>query len=189
MCHSPSGAFWVQAPDRACWASADSATATERPVASPPDTTFCAKRFITNLREKGDSPALLPFEPNTETGLALWGCRPAELAARGAALECREHPPAERVRGAETAASQRGPLDGLGGALPRSETGRTRLKEGPRSGEPAGIDEGLTLVLRGGMAPPEYFRPTATRRAHPQRIQQRRDDASEWEKTHQIPQG
>src|SRR5918997_2169179 len=58
MCHSPSGAFWVQTPDRACWASADIATATDKPAASPPDTTFCAKRFITNLREKGDSPAL-----------------------------------------------------------------------------------------------------------------------------------
>src|SRR3954470_21271561 len=53
MCHSPSGAFRVQAPDRACWALADITTATERPAASPPDTTCCAKRFITNLREKG----------------------------------------------------------------------------------------------------------------------------------------
>src|SRR5688572_10610882 len=61
MCHSPSGAFWVQTPERACWALADTATATERPATSPPDTTFCAKRFITDLREKGDSPALLPF--------------------------------------------------------------------------------------------------------------------------------
>src|ERR687890_1072500 len=58
MCHSPSGAFWVQTPDRACWASADITTAADKPAASPPDTTFCAKRFITNLREKGDSPAL-----------------------------------------------------------------------------------------------------------------------------------
>src|SRR5215208_3611398 len=57
MCHSPSGASRVQAPDLACWALADNATATESPAASPPDTTFCATRFITNLREKGDSPA------------------------------------------------------------------------------------------------------------------------------------
>src|SRR5829696_7814115 len=56
MCHSPSGAFRVQAPDRACWALADNATATDSPAASPPDTTFCATRFITDLREKGDSP-------------------------------------------------------------------------------------------------------------------------------------
>src|SRR5688572_19414780 len=59
MCHSLSGAFWVQTPDRACWASADNTTAADKPAASPPDTTFCAKRFITDLREKGDSPALL----------------------------------------------------------------------------------------------------------------------------------
>src|SRR5215210_7265052 len=58
MCHSPSGAFPVHAPERACWASADITTAADKPAASPPDTTFCAKRFITNLREKGDSPAL-----------------------------------------------------------------------------------------------------------------------------------
>src|SRR4051812_22251584 len=61
MCHSPSGAFRVQAPVRACWALADNATATDNPAASPPDTTCCAKRFITDLREKGDSPALLTF--------------------------------------------------------------------------------------------------------------------------------
>src|SRR5918998_4509287 len=52
MCHSPSGALSVQTPDLACWALADTTTASESPAASPPDTTFCATRFITNLRER-----------------------------------------------------------------------------------------------------------------------------------------
>src|SRR5215213_3930256 len=60
MCHSPSGALMVQAPDRA-WAVADTATATLSPAAIPPDTTFWVNRFITDLRMKGGSTALLHF--------------------------------------------------------------------------------------------------------------------------------
>src|SRR4051812_15937401 len=59
MCHSPSGAFRVQATVRAAWAVADAAMATLSPAAIPPDTTFCVKRFITDLRMKGGSTALL----------------------------------------------------------------------------------------------------------------------------------
>src|SRR3954466_1100891 len=59
MCHSPSGALRVQAPVRAAWAVADAAKATLSPAAIPPDTTFCVKRFITDLRMKGGSTALL----------------------------------------------------------------------------------------------------------------------------------
>src|SRR5919107_3636610 len=74
MCHSPSGAFRVQAPDRACWALADNATATDNPAASPPDTTFCATRFISDLREKGDSsyslPSVLPDRSGGDVGVS-----------------------------------------------------------------------------------------------------------------------
>src|SRR3954465_13945874 len=59
MCHSPSGAFRVHAPVRAAWAVAVAAKATLSPAAMPPDTTFCVKRFITDLRMKGGSTALL----------------------------------------------------------------------------------------------------------------------------------
>src|SRR3954467_14338843 len=59
MCHSPSGAFRVHAPVRAAWAVAVAAKATLSPAAIPPDTTFCVKRFITDLRMKGGSTALL----------------------------------------------------------------------------------------------------------------------------------
>src|SRR5688572_10350444 len=59
MCHSPSGAFRVHAPERAAWALAEATTANDRPAAIPPDSTFCVKRFITDLRMKGDSTALL----------------------------------------------------------------------------------------------------------------------------------
>src|SRR5918999_1871345 len=110
MCHSPSGALSVQAPDRACWASADNATATESPAASPPDTTFCATRFITNLREKGDSPILTSLVLPLRIGraaLASYGeSRPGPVLQNRRsnavmhwrpALDCREHPPAKRA--------------------------------------------------------------------------------------------
>src|SRR5687767_8335810 len=79
MCHSPSGAFWVQTPDRAAWALADAASATDRLAAIPPDSTFCVKRFITDLRMKGDSTALLQFVACCQPGNcgALRYVRPA----------------------------------------------------------------------------------------------------------------
>src|SRR5688572_2140367 len=74
MCHSPSGALRVQAPDRAAWALADDARATNRPAAIPPDSTFCVKRFITDLRMKGDSTALLQSVACCQLGDC--GCAP-----------------------------------------------------------------------------------------------------------------
>src|ERR671922_728089 len=74
MCHSPSGAFRVQAPDRAAWALADAARATDRPAAIPPDSTFCVKRFISDLRMKGDSTALLQSDACCQLGDC--GCAP-----------------------------------------------------------------------------------------------------------------
>src|SRR2546427_431503 len=85
MCHSPSGAFRVQAPVRAPWAVADAATATLSPAAIPPDSTFCVKRFITDLRMKGGSTALLH---------SIATCCMSQAASAGTAetatgLECR----------------------------------------------------------------------------------------------------
>src|SRR5918995_3069785 len=125
MCHSPSGAFSVQTPDRACWALADNATATESPAASPPDTTFCATRFITDLREKGDSK--LKIYPTScvrsggDVGSSCFESRPgpvlrdrrsnAEVDWRPA-LDCREHPPTGRTGGGGTAGAGGSPADG-----------------------------------------------------------------------------
>src|SRR5918995_2786950 len=125
MCHSPSGAFSVQTPDRACWALADNATATESPAASPPDTTFCATRFITDLREKGDSKLkILSYvlrQVGRRCGLVLLESRPgpvlrdrrsnAEVDWRPA-LDCREHPPTGRTGGGGTAGAGGSPADG-----------------------------------------------------------------------------
>jgi hypothetical protein len=86
MCHSPSGALSVQAPDRACWASADIATASDKPAASPPDTTFCAKLFITDLREKGDSPTLRQLLRCCGTDIGKEDCR-EDLAVVAGDLE------------------------------------------------------------------------------------------------------
>src|SRR5215207_7402897 len=111
MCHSPSGAFSVQTPDRACWALADNATATVSPAASPPDTTFCATRFITDLREKGDSPTDFVRFRLLRIGRAAYGLvylesRPGPtLRDRHSnavvdwrpAVDGRKHPPAERA--------------------------------------------------------------------------------------------
>src|SRR5918912_3302200 len=111
MCHSPSGAFRVHSPDRACWALADNATATDSPAASPPDTTFCAKRFITDLREKGDSKLTSTSVLFCDRSGGQLGCcaesRPGPVlladvqthSAGRPALDCREHPPAERTHG------------------------------------------------------------------------------------------
>src|SRR5262245_13028035 len=82
MCHSPSGAFRVQAPERA-WALAVATRANDRPAAIPPDSTFCVKRFITDLRMKGGSTALL------QSGAKCCSCRNGEadigLGCRSAA--------------------------------------------------------------------------------------------------------
>ncbi|MGH6978337.1 MAG: hypothetical protein ACRED4_03455, partial [Brevundimonas sp.] len=40
--------------------------ATDKPAAIPPDNTFCVKRFITDLRMKGGSTALLQSEAKKE---------------------------------------------------------------------------------------------------------------------------
>src|SRR6476660_7801264 len=140
MCHSPSGAFRVHAPDRAAWALADTATAIDNPAASPPDTTFCAKRFITDLREKGDSELTFHFgavlrQVGRPTGL-LPESRPGPVlpsdvqthTAGRPALDCREHPPAERTRGAETGTCEGDPLDGLVGAIGQRQIDRAGLR-------------------------------------------------------------
>src|SRR5690348_16332737 len=144
MCHSPSGAFRVHAPDRACWAPADTATATDSPAASPPDTTFCAKRFITDLREKGDS--VLTFTPccsadrsggqlSTYTSRAGPGQYSLPTFKRSSyrrpALDCREHPPAERARRPRTSTSDEVPLDGFESAIGKMGTDRASLKQEP----------------------------------------------------------
>ena len=96
--HVPFALGRVQGPSprRAAWALADAATATLSPAAIPPDSTFCVKRFITDLRMKGGSTALLHSLP------------------RAAMPECRS-----RRRGASDAA--RGPR-----RRPRTATGRAR---------------------------------------------------------------
>jgi hypothetical protein len=108
---------------------------------------------------------------------------------RWPALDCREHPPAERARRPGMSTPERGPLDGLGSAIGRVISRRARLKWWLESWEPEKTVRGVGLVGVPRIAPPEYFWPTTPRRAFPQRIQHRRDSASEWKQTHHIPQG
>src|SRR6266481_6596445 len=112
MCHSPSGAFRVQAPVRAPWAVADAATATLSPAAIPPDTTFCVKRFITDLRMKGGSTALL----HSVATCCLSHAASAGTAEAATGLECRSWGTgrrdlqAGRTAGVQTAGRVRPPL-------------------------------------------------------------------------------
>src|SRR5882724_4852677 len=85
MYHSPSGAFRVHGPVRAAWALADTATATLSPAAIPPDSTFCVKRFITDLRMKGGSTALL----HSVATCCLSHAASAGTAEAATGLECR----------------------------------------------------------------------------------------------------
>src|SRR5512135_2610707 len=76
ICQSPSGALRVQAPARAPWALATAANAT---LAATPENTFRVKRFITDLRMKGDSTATTPIGlpmPSGPPGAALTNWRP-----------------------------------------------------------------------------------------------------------------
>src|SRR5919106_1571058 len=99
MCHSPSGAFRDHAPERAAaWALAEATTANDRPAAIPPDSTFCVKRFITDLRMKGDSTALLLFGCHLLRTRGLRERQPGSSAAcMPNGLKCRHAGGGERM--------------------------------------------------------------------------------------------
>lgn len=107
---------------------------------------------------------------------------------RRPALDCREHPPAERACGPGTSTSEGGPLDGLGSAIRSLGVDRASWKQGLGSEQGRNFER-LALAHRGDMAPPQDFLPTAPSSADPQRIEHRRDDSSEPEQAHHIPQG
>jgi hypothetical protein len=138
------------------------------------------------LRSGGLSGLVCPREP---ARARTTDRRSNACVDRWPALDGREHPPAERARRPGMSTPERGPLDGLGSAIGRVISRRARLKWWLESWEPEKTVRGVGLVGVPRIAPPEYFWPTTPRRALPQRIQHRRDSASEWKQTHHIPQG
>ena len=81
------------------------------------------------------------------------------------ALDCREHPPAERACDPGTGTREWGPLDGLGSASKESTNGRAKLIWCSISGGLGGTGMRLTQGRGRGTTPPHDLWPPPVRRA------------------------
>ena len=110
------------------------------------------------------------------------------LTAGRPALDCREHPPAERTDGAEIATPQQTPLDGFGGAIGNLLSDRAKVKQKPIGRRQERKFGWEVVARRSHWLTPRYIRPQAPRDGRAKRGE-RRLDAAKPGQAHQVSQG